>query len=71
MDNPATAYARGLANADIAQALDFIGSSMRGGISDAIMKEAARRLRGEPEPHYAVPPFPHIPPLKAYAEAEP
>jgi hypothetical protein len=30
------------------------------------MREAAKRLRWQPEPHYAVPPGPNPPPLKAY-----
>ena len=32
-------------NAELATALEYIGSMMKGGISDAIMKEAAKRLR--------------------------
>lgn len=48
-------------NGELAQALEYIGSMMKGGISDAVMKEAARRLREQPEPHLVEPP------LKAYA----
>jgi hypothetical protein len=56
-----------MTNAGLAKALEYLGSQMPGGISDAILKEAARRLRGEPEPHFAGPPLPDIPPLKAFA----
>ena len=57
----------GKTNAELAKALDYIGSCMRGGISDAILKEAAKRLRGAPEPHLVDPPPRNHPPLKAYA----
>jgi hypothetical protein len=58
-------------NADLAKALDYIGSCMRGGISDAILKEAAKRLRANPEPHSVERPRPGPPPLKAYAVPDP
>jgi hypothetical protein len=61
---------RSMKNADLAKALEYIGSQMRGGISEAMIKEAAKRLRSEPEPHYVMPPEPDLPPLKAYAEIE-
>jgi hypothetical protein len=54
-------------NASLAKALEYLGEQMAGGISDAILKEAARRLRGEPEPHFVEPPPRDNPPLKAYA----
>jgi hypothetical protein len=57
----------GKTNAELAKAVDYIASCMRGGISDAILKEAAKRLRGEPEPQFAMPPSRGLPPLKAYA----
>jgi hypothetical protein len=57
-------------NAEIAKALEYRGSSMRGGISDAVMREAAKRLRERPEPHFVEPPNPDRPPLKAYALME-
>jgi hypothetical protein len=50
--------------------LEYLGSTMKGGISDAIMMEAARRLRQQPEPHFVEPPKPDLPPLKAYAELD-
>lgn len=61
-------FLSGATNADLAKTLEYLGSQMPGGISDAILKEAARRLRGEPEPHFAGPPLPDMPPLKAYAD---
>ena len=61
---------RSMKNADLAKALEYIGAQMRGGISEAMIKEAAKRLRSEPEPHYVEPPKPDLPPLKAYAIME-
>jgi hypothetical protein len=61
---------RSMKNADLAKALEYIGSQMRGGISEAMIKEAAKRLRSEPESHYVMPPKPDLPPLKAYAIME-
>ena len=61
---------RTMTNAKLAQALEYIGSQMRGGISDGILKEAAKRLRTEPEPHFVTPPPPYNPPLKAEALTE-
>ena len=63
-------YVRSVTNGQLAKALEYIGSTMKGGISDAIMMEAARRLRQQPEPHYVEPPKPDLPPLKAYAELD-
>jgi hypothetical protein len=63
-------HLRNMTNAKLAQALDYIGSQMRGGISDAILKEAAKRLREEPEAHFVSPPPRNKPPLKAYAIAD-
>jgi hypothetical protein len=61
---------RSMTNSQLAKALEYIGSAMRGGISDAILKEAAKRLREQPEPHFVEPPKPNLPPLKAYAELD-
>ena len=63
-------HIRSMKNADLAKALEYIGAQMRGGISEAMIKEAAKRLRSEPEPHYVEPPKPDLPPLKAYAIME-
>jgi hypothetical protein len=63
-------FTRRISNADLAKALEYIGSQMRGGISDAILNEAAKRLRHEPEPHFVEPPPRGLPPLKAYADIE-
>jgi len=63
-------YVRSVTNGQLAKALEYLGSTMKGGISDAIMMEAARRLRQQPEPHYVEPPKPDLPPLKAYAELD-
>ena len=38
-----------MTNDQLAKALEYIGSAMKGGISDAVLKEAAKRLRCEPE----------------------
>ena len=38
-------YVRSVTNGQLAKALEYLGSTMKGGISDAIMMEAARRLR--------------------------
>jgi hypothetical protein len=54
-------------NTDLAQALDLIAPRQDSELEQMIMQEAARRLRGEPEPHFAGPPLPDLPPLKAYA----
>jgi hypothetical protein len=63
-------YVRSVTNGQLAKALEYLGSTMKGGISDAIMIEAARRLRQQPEPHFVEPPKPDLPPLKAYAELD-
>jgi hypothetical protein len=63
-------YVRTVTNAQLAKALEYLGSTIKGGISDAIMMEAARRLRQQPEPHFVEPPKPDLPPLKAYAELD-
>lgn len=62
-------HLRSMTNAELAKSLEYLGAHMRGGISEAIMKEAARRLREEPEPHFVMPRPPNLPPLKAYAVA--
>jgi hypothetical protein len=59
-----------MTNADIAKAIEYIGSQMRGRISDAVLREAAKRLRNEPEPYLVSPPPRDMPPLKAYAHAD-
>jgi hypothetical protein len=57
----------GMRNTELAKALELIAPRLDSELAQAIMQEAARRLRGEPEPHYASPPLPDIPPLKAQA----
>lgn len=59
-------FAARLSNAKIAQALEFIAPRLHSELTLAIMREAARRLRGEPEPHFAVPAPPDLPPLEAH-----
>jgi hypothetical protein len=56
-----------MTNASLAKALEFIGAQMSGGISEAILKEAATRLRRDLEPHFVVSTPPVRPTLKAYA----
>jgi hypothetical protein len=58
---------RQMTNVKLAEALEYIGSCMRGGISDGILREAAKRLREEPEALSVMPPPKDNPPLKAYA----
>jgi hypothetical protein len=58
---------RQMTNVKLAEALEYIGSCMRGGISDGILNEAAKRLRAEPQPHFVEPPPKGNPPRKAYA----
>ena len=60
----------GKTNAELAEALEYIGSMMKGGISDAVMKEAAKRLREQTEPLFVELASPNRPPLKAYALPE-
>jgi hypothetical protein len=62
-------YARRPTNAALADVLEFAAGYHEAEIAAAAMREAAKRLRAEPEPHYAVPPRPALPPLKAYADA--
>jgi len=59
-------FAARMSNAKIAQALEFIASRLHSELALAIMTEAAKRLRGEPEPHFAVP-LPDLPPLEVHA----
>jgi hypothetical protein len=54
-------------NTDLAHALDLIAPRLDSELEQALMQEAARRLRGEPEPHFAGRPLPDNPPLEAYA----
>jgi hypothetical protein len=57
-------------NTDLAKALELIAPRQDSELENAILQAAARRLRGEPEPHFAGPPLPLLPPLQAYAEIE-
>lgn len=59
-------FAARMSNAKIAQALEFIAPRLHSELALAIMREAAGRLRGEPEPHFAVPPPPDLPPLEIH-----
>ena len=58
-----------LTNAQLAKALEYIAPRLDSELARAIMQQAAKRLRGEPEPHFGTSPPPDLPPLKAYAEA--
>jgi len=60
-------YARNLTNKELAEILEYSSFYHEAEIACAAMREAAKRLREEPEPHFAVSPAPDLPPLKAYA----
>lgn len=60
-------YARNLTNKELADILEFSSFYHEAEIACAAMREAAKRLREQPEPHYVVPPSPHLPSLMAYA----
>ena len=62
-------FARSLSNAELAASLEFNAYYNRSETSKAVMHEAARRLRGEPEMVPAENP-PNPPTLKAYAIPE-
>jgi hypothetical protein len=62
---------RSMKNADLAKALEYIASTMRGGISDSILTEAAKRIRNQPDPFLVTPPEPELPPLEDEAVPEP
>jgi hypothetical protein len=57
----------GMRNTELAKGLELIAPRLDSELAQAIMQEAARRLRGEPEAHYVSPPLPDLPPLNAYA----
>jgi hypothetical protein len=63
-------YARNLTNRELAEILEFSSFYHDAEIAVAAMREAAKRLREEPGPHFMVSPSPDLPPLKAYAVAE-
>jgi hypothetical protein len=63
-------YALSLTNKELAEILEFSSFYHDAEIACAAMREAAKRLRGHPEPHYALPPGPNLPTLKAYAALE-
>ncbi len=60
-------YARNLTNAELADILEYSSFYHDAEIAVAVMREAAKRLREEPEPQFASPPPRGLPPLKAYA----
>lgn len=60
-------YARNLTNMELAEILEFSSFYHDAEIAVAAMREAATRLREQPEPHFVVSPAPDLPPLKAYA----
>lgn len=60
-------YARSLTNKELAEILEFSSSYHEAQIAVAAMREAAKRLREEPEPHFVAPPGPELPSLMAYA----
>jgi hypothetical protein len=61
-------YALSLTNKELAEILEFSSFYHDAEIAVAAMREAAKRLRWQPEPHYAVPRGPNLPTLKAYAD---
>ena len=63
----AVAYAHGLTNAELAAILEYSSNYHEAEIAIAAMREAAKRLREEPEPHFASSAPSGLPPLKAYA----
>jgi hypothetical protein len=62
-------FARSLSNAELSASLEFNASYNRSATAKAVMHEAARRLRGEPQMVPAENP-PKPPTLKAYAIPE-
>ncbi len=64
-------FIRKLSNKDLATALDYIASTMPGGISDTILTEAAKRIRNQSDPFFVTPPLPDLPPLEAEAVPAP
>jgi hypothetical protein len=63
----AKAYARELTNAELAEILEFSSYYHEAEIGVAAMREAARRLRDDPDLQAASPPPRDFPPLKANA----
>ena len=61
------AYARDLANTELADILEYSSYYLEAEIAVAAMREAAKRLRDDREPQFASPPPRRPPPLKAYA----
>ncbi|OYV40878.1 MAG: hypothetical protein B7Z80_03310 [Rhodospirillales bacterium 20-64-7] len=61
-------YARSLTNRELADILEFSSYYHDAEIAVVAMREAALRLREQPEPHYVERPKPNLPPLTAYAE---
>jgi hypothetical protein len=61
------AYAKTLNNHELAESLDYNSANAKTDIMRAVMLEAARRLKDDPEPHFVEPKPPDMPPLKAYA----
>lgn len=66
-DDWTNGYARDLTNRELAEILEFSSFYHDAEIAVAAMREAAKRLREEPEPHYVAPPGPNLPSLVAYA----
>jgi hypothetical protein len=68
--NWTVAYAHSLTNAELAEILEYGAFYHAAEIAAAAMREAAKRLKEEPEAHFVMPPAPNHPPLKAYAALE-
>jgi hypothetical protein len=71
-DDPMTStpwhdYAANMTNAELANSLDYMAHHLHSTLAQAIMQLAAKRLRGEPEPHFVEPRPRDLPPLRAYA----
>lgn len=63
-------YARNLTNGELAEILEYSSFYHEAEIAVAAMREAAKRLREEPELQFASPPPRDRPPLKTYAIPE-
>jgi hypothetical protein len=64
-------YALSLTNKGLAEILEFRSFYHDAEIAVVARREAAKRLRAQPEPHYVLAPGPKLPTLKAYAAIEP
>jgi hypothetical protein len=60
-------YAQTLKNGELAEILEYSSHYHEAEIAVAVMREAAKRLREEPELHLVSSPAPDLPPLRALA----